>query len=267
MSRAERERGDRHGGDGDRGRDGRAPPPRGARDGGQAERVARGRDELRRSSRSARPGASPCRARAPASIAAGSSAPRSDALGARLLQVREDRGDVGAAPERDGAGEALEQQAGQPVLVGAAVERLAADLLGRDVVDRAHQLAVGAPAVRRALRQAEVGQVAVLASLLAVEQHVARLDVAVDEPARVRRVQRVGDLGRDRDRPGGLERALAPQQRLEVTARDVAHGDEQAAVALARLVDRDHVRVVEAGREARLAHTRALGGGAPARAA
>ena len=171
----------------------------------------------------------------------------------------EDRRDVRPAPVRDRAREALEQQAGQAVLVGAAVERLAADLLRRDVVDRAHELAVGGTALGRALRQAEVGQVAVLAPVLAVEQDVAGLDVAMDEAAAVGGVQRIGDLGGDRDRPGRVERALAAQQRLQVAAADVAHGDEQAPVALARLVDRYDVRVVQAGGEARLAQQRLTG--------
>ena len=41
------------------------------------------------------------------------------------------------------AGEALEDQAGEPVLVGAAINLLATDLLRGDVRDRAHELAVG----------------------------------------------------------------------------------------------------------------------------
>ena len=92
-----------------------------------------------------------------------------------------------------------------------------------------------------------------LASPLLVEQHVRGLDVAVDEPVRVGRVERVRDLRGDGDGPLRRQGALAPQQRLEVGPVDVAHRDEQAAVGLARLVDRDDVRVVEARREPRLA--------------
>ena len=88
---------------------------------------------------------------------------------------------------------------------------------------------------------------------LLVEQDVRRLHVAVDEPLRVRGVERVGDLRGDRDRARRLERALATQQRLQVGPVDVAHRDEEAAVGLARLVDRDDVRVVEARGEPRLA--------------
>jgi hypothetical protein len=173
--------------------------------------------------------------------------------------VGEDRGDVGAAAVRDGARQALEQQARQAVLVRPPVELLAADLLGRDVVDRAHELAVGGAALGRALGQAEVGQVAVLAPVAVVEQDVARLHVAVDEAAAMGGVEGVRDLRGDRDRARRIERPLAPQQRLEVAAGDVAHRDEQAPLALTGLVDRDHVRVVEAGREPRLAQQPLVG--------
>ena len=114
-------------------------------------------------------------------------------------------------------------------------------------------LAIGRPAVGDALGQAEVGQVAVLAPVLLVDEHVRGLDVPVHQAAPVRRVQGVGHLGGDGDRAGGLEHAFAPQERLEVGALDVPHRDEQAPVGLPRLVDRDDVGVVEPGGEARLA--------------
>ena len=51
----------------------------------------------------------------------------------------------------------------------------------------------------------------------------------------------------------GRECAVPPQERLEIRAVDIPHRDEEAAVGLAGLVDRDDVRVVEARREPRLA--------------
>jgi hypothetical protein len=49
------------------------------------------------------------------------------------------------------------------------------------------------------------------------------------------------------------ERPFLGEQRLQVVAVDETHRDVQHAVGLARLVDRDHVRVVERGCELGLA--------------
>ena len=59
-----------------------------------------------------------------------------------VLEVGVEDGGVVAALERLAAGQALVEQTAERVDVGAAVDRVAADLLGGDVVDRAHQLAV-----------------------------------------------------------------------------------------------------------------------------
>ena len=68
----------------------------------------------------------------------------------------------------------------------------------------------------------------------------------------MRRVERARDLPEQRQRPLERQRAVAPEQRPEIAALDVAHGQEELAVLLARLVDRDDVRMVERGREPRL---------------
>jgi hypothetical protein len=78
-----------------------------------------------------------------------------------------------------------------------------------------------------------------------VEQDVGRLDVAVDEAARVGGIERGRHLGDDRRRALGLEPALAAQQRPEVLPLDIAHDLEQHAVLLAGVMDRDDVRMVE----------------------
>ena len=66
----------------------------------------------------------------------------------------------------------------------------------------------------------------------------------MDEVVRVRRVERARHLLEDRDGPVELELPLGDQL-LEVAAADVAHGDVDDAVLLARVVDRDDARVVE----------------------
>ena len=85
------------------------------------------------------------------------------------------------------------------------------------------------------------------------EQHVGRLDVAVDEPALVRDVQRRADL-RDhvRDAIGG-QGARRPHERPQVLPVDVAHRDVQLVAVLARVVDGEHVRVLDRRRRPRLA--------------
>ena len=122
-----------------------------------------------------------------------------------LLEVRVHDRDIGRARERERAGERLEQEAAERVHVSTSVHLVAADLLGSDVVDGSHELPVGRPGVTGALCQPEVGEICVLAAALLVEQDVGRLHVAVDEPLCVRRVERVRDLGGDRD-----DRAPAP---------------------------------------------------------
>ena len=89
--------------------------------------------------------------------------------------------------------------------------------------------------------------------LLGVDQHVARLDVAVHEAARVRGVERRCDLSDQRDRPRGLQPAVAAKHRAEIAALDEPHRDVDVPVRLAGGVDRDHVRMVDARGQLRFA--------------
>ena len=172
-----------------------------------------------------------------------------------LLEVREHDRDVRVADERNLAGEALEQQASERVDVRPCIDRVAAHLLGRDVgecpeqalrdVERLH--------IARGRRDAEVGEVAVLALLLRVDQHVARLDVAMHETARVRGIESGGHLSDQGDRTCGLKATVAPERGAQVTALDQAHRDVDVPVRLAGRVDRNHVRVIEARGQLRLA--------------
>ena len=164
-----------------------------------------------------------------------------------LFEVRIQRGDLGLAPERRPPGDGLEQHAPERVDVGPPVDLVAADLLGRAVLDRAHELAgLGQACVDLApLDQPEVRQVRVA---LAVEQDVARLDVTMHEPTGVRRVERGGDLRDDLDRAFGRQGAVPRDQLAEVLSLHVAHRDVQDTAGLAGGVDRHDVRVLGRGR-------------------
>ena len=121
-----------------------------------------------------------------------------------VLEVGADQRRRDLPAKRRRAGQALEEHAAERVLVGAPVEGLALELLGCGVVE-------GAGEPRRAERavavqspgQTEVGEVGVA---VVGDQHVARLDVAVDEAAGVRSVEGGGDLVDDRQRPAGSSR-------------------------------------------------------------
>jgi hypothetical protein len=101
------------------------------------------------------------------------------------------------------------------------------------------------------LAEAEIGQVHVV---VRSEQHVRRLDVAMHEAGAVRRVQRGARLRHDARRAARSQAVLAPHERAQVVARDVAHRDVGDAVLLAGVVDGDHVRVIDRRRDLRLAH-------------
>ena len=157
----------------------------------------------------------------------------------------------GAVRERRPPGQRREQDAAERVDVGARVGQLAAQLLRRAVLDGADpatglgQRGVGA----REARQAEVAQVGVVAG----EQHVGGLDVAMDQAGRVGGVERGGDLRHELGGALGLELPAIAQERVQVGARHIAHHQVQRPVVLPGRVDRDHVRMVDRSRHARLA--------------
>ena len=180
--------------------------------------------------------------------------------GWRFAEVGEDHLDVVHVLERHRAGEAVEQDAAQRVDVGAAVQVAALDLLGGHIRDRAHELVGGGQGRLRLLGvhlldQPEVAQVAVAvaAGRAGGEEDVGRLDVAVDQAAGVGGVQRAGHLGHDGQGPGRLQAALPPQQGRQVHPVDIPHGDVEQPAVLAGLEDRDDARMVDAGRDPRLA--------------
>ena len=106
------------------------------------------------------------------------------------FEVGENDRDVRVAPKRRLPDEALVEHAAERVDIRSPVDLPTGDLLGRDVVDGAHQVAVvgdfgllGDP-----LREAEVRQVDVVGAVGAgarVEKHVGGLHVAMHEAASV----------------------------------------------------------------------------------
>src|SRR5262245_8296829 len=119
-----------------------------------------------------------------------------------FLHVSPERLCLALAPKRRPAGEALVEDAGERVLVGACVDVSLSDLLRREVVERAGEPteSSGCSALTEALREAEVAEVAVVPG---IDEHVRRLDVTVHESTLVGRVQRAGDLLDERKRALG----------------------------------------------------------------
>ncbi|CAA9302889.1 MAG: hypothetical protein AVDCRST_MAG40-471, partial [uncultured Gemmatimonadaceae bacterium] len=91
------------------------------------------------------------------------------------------------------------------------------------------------------LRDAEVRDEGVVAR----EQHVLGLDVAVDDPALVRVGQRVDHLAQDAHAVGDRELPLAVEPLAERLALDVRHDVVEEPVGLARVDEREDVRVEE----------------------
>ena len=145
------------------------------------------------------------------------------------------------AGERNLRGQQLVQQTAERVDVDARVDRLAGDLLRRDVVEGADE-AAGLGQARLGgdvAGDAEVGDVGVLGTLLAAEQDVGRLDVAVD-------------LGDQRHRVLGREPTRLREPAPQVRAGDVAHRDPRHPLLFAGGVDGDHVGMLDRGGDPRL---------------
>jgi len=77
------------------------------------------------------------------------------------------------------------------------------------------------------------------------DQHVGRLDVAVHQPAGMRRVQRGRHLRDDAGGAGRRQRALPVEQAAHVLPADETHRDKEDPFSLACLEDRDDVRMVD----------------------
>ncbi len=178
-----------------------------------------------------------------------------------------DHGGDGRRP-REGprASEHLVEHQAEREHVGAHVERLARGLLGRHVLGRSqHPAQLGRhEVVGGVARWQEVARPRELARRLGqpeVQQlHVARrrdhdvlgLEVAMNDPLRVRGREPAGDLLAHRERGGRVERP-ALQALTQVLAFDQLHGDVDAPVVLVDLMNHGDVRVRDCRRRPRLA--------------
>ena len=180
--------------------------------------------------------------------------------------------------ERVGPEQRLPQRDAERELIAAGAAAFAVVLLGRHVCRRADQRAgLGDVAIERAARrprrrgvgggrdprhqplgggqlvggagQPEVGHRDVAGG---VDQHVARLEVAVDQAGGVGGGQPAAGGDEQRDDVGGRQ-GVAGQVLAEGGALDELHGQEHPAVDLAGVVDRDHVGVGQLGQRLGLA--------------
>jgi hypothetical protein len=165
----------------------------------------------------------------------------------RVDVLRDDRDGV-VPHERWPAGQHLVQHGAEGVEVGPRVSETPERLLGRHVRDRAdHRPLAGESRTIECHSQAEVGDLHL--SVLA-EEHVPRLEIAVDDAALVRVLEPPADLVSEADRlhrrksvPGG-----AREEIVHRPARDVLHDDVDLVLVFADVVDRDHLRMIaEAG--------------------
>ena len=154
-----------------------------------------------------------------------------------------------AQPRRRVLARDLAQHAARRVEVAALGRRLALGDLGREVADRPHHHP-GLGHRRRVLRAGdpEVGQ---LRAVVLVEQDVAGLDVAVDDPGRVHVRERAEQLA---GQPLGVgQRAAVAEAVAQAAAGDVRHHQVGPVLLDAEVEDLDDVRVRERGGRARLA--------------
>ena len=104
------------------------------------------------------------------------------------------------------------------------------------------------------MREAEVhdADADARAAVLARHHDVGRLDVAVDDAARVAVVEGIGDLDPDVHDLAQAQRLVADQA-LQVRPADERHHEEERALVAAEVVDRNDRRVVHLRDELRLA--------------
>lgn len=184
---------------------------------------------------------------------------RPEARGRRCEVSRDEAFDRGRRRERGHAGETLEQHAAQGVDVGGCPDRARAEPFRRHVAERPGRGAgAGETGVRIRLREAEIHQVC---EVPVVDEDVVGLHVPVAEPAAMGGVEGVGDLPDDLQGTLGGQRPGVGEQGAQVPTVDQSHVDEQSAVDLAPVVDRDDMGVVQLRGDPRFAQEPVTGGG------
>ena len=149
--------------------------------------------------------------------------------------------------ERPGAGQALVEDHPEGIDVGLRADELglAPGLLGGHVRRRAHHGLGGRQvAPTGSLGQAEVGDLGLAA---VVVQDVGGLQVAVDDPQVVGRLDRAGERRHQLRRGLRVEPAGPLEPVGQAAAGEVLHGQERPAVGVAVFVDLDDVGVLDGG--------------------
>ena len=161
---------------------------------------------------------------------------------------------VAVAAERDLARQHLEQQHAQRIDIRAVIDLdLPLALLGGHVVRGSHdrpgaRLVADLLIGQRQFREAEVEHLDEVAARAAVvaQEDVLGLEVAVDDPLLVRRVERVRDLAGDGKRGRGVQPVFAPQPIGQRLALQVLHHEVEFAVRrVAEVGDIDDVLVTD----------------------
>ena len=181
----------------------------------------------------------------------------------RIAKDGGDRAGVGGVLERPAPRRHLVQHHPERELVAAVVDLAALRLLGRHVGHGSEhragrgegcgggRLVVAARLARRARLDASEPEVEHLGAAVRRDDHVLRLQVAVDDALGVRGGERVRHLGADRQQP--LDRQAARrEQAAQALPVDELHHDVVIRRRRPELVDRHDVRVVERGGRLRL---------------
>ena len=183
-------------------------------------------------------------------------------LGPRRRRLQVLALDVGhrLGAERVLPGDQVIEHDAQRVDVGARVDAVAANLLGRHRVRRAEPGADdGQPALARVgvqqLGDAEVQQLDHALAADLGDEDVARLEVAVDDAEIVRRLQRGADRLQNLQHLAGREAPALVQHRPQVDALEQLHHVERAPVGqIVELEDVDDARVLDHVDGARFLH-------------